>query len=632
LPVRPRVAIALDWLALILAAAAVITAWTGGFYTVIGGIRLSIRNPDRLLVPAVVALGLRWWWFRGTVRPFGVEPARWQAWRARLFRLDADRLDVPALAWPLRLALATFGVLIFGAVLLAPQLRHMDAVPDFGDPLFSIWRMGWVYEQWRGDPRPLFGGNIFYPEPLALTFSDSMLVPSAAAIPLRAAGFHPVLAYNVIFLSAFALSAIATYVLVDRLTGSPRAAFVSAVIYGFYPYRFEHYSHFELQMTYWMPLALIWLHRFAASLGVRDALVVSVLAAAQLYSSMYYGVFFTLYAGAVLGTLLLVSRPGWRRLIVPVATALAVAIVLAAPLARPYLAAQAVKGDRDEGSVRVFSAGPSDYLRAHARSATYGGRLLAADPYPERALFPGALPLALTAVALVPPVGPVRLAYAAGLVAAFDISLGFNGLTYQHLYRWWLPIRGLRVPARMSIILAISLAVLSAFGARLLFDRVRGRVGPGLVFAALVVGVAVDVRPSLVLHRVWREPPSIYQSVAGQPVVLAEFPVRLNISHVTNGVPYEYFSVWHWRSMINGYSGFTPPDYEPMMDVLKDFPAPATITSLRSHGVTHVTVNCALYVTGCDSIVSGADASGAFRLVSRGNWEGQPVLLYELVR
>ena len=42
----------------------------------------------------------------------------------------------------------------------------MNAVPDFGDPLFSIWRMGWVYEQWRGDPRPLFSGNIFYPEPL----------------------------------------------------------------------------------------------------------------------------------------------------------------------------------------------------------------------------------------------------------------------------------------------------------------------------------------------------------------------------------------------------------------------------------------------------------------------------------
>ena len=119
-------------------------------------------------------------------------------------------------------------------------------------------------------------------------------------------------------------SALATYLLVERLTGSPRAAFISALIYGFYPYRFEHYSHLELQMTHWMPLRsdlAASVQRDAARL--RDALAVALLAAAQLYSSMYYGVFFALYAAAVLGTLLLVARPPWRRLLVPVASALA---------------------------------------------------------------------------------------------------------------------------------------------------------------------------------------------------------------------------------------------------------------------------------------------------------------------
>jgi hypothetical protein len=627
---RPRVAIALDWLALLLAAAAVVMAWTGGFYTEMGGIRLSSRNPDRALIPALVIFALRWWFAAG-VRPFGIERARWQAWRARLFQAGADRRDTPRAAWPLRAALATIGIGVFGALLLWPQLRQMDAVPDFGDPLFSMWRMGWVYEQWRGDPRPLFGGNIFYPEPLALTFSDSMLLPSAMAIPLRAAGMHPVLAYNVLFVSAFALSAIAAYVLVEQLTGSPRAAFVAALIYGFYPYRFEHYSHFELQMTHWMPLALIWLQRFASTLRLRDALIVAVLGAAQLYSSMYYGVFFALYAAAVLGTLLLISRPGWRRVLVPAGWALAVAVILALPLARPYLAAQGVKGDRDEGSVRVFSAGPSDYLRAHPRSATYGGRLLA-DRYPERALYPGTLPLVLSAVALVPPLGAIRLAYAAGLLASFDISLGFNGVTYRHLYRWFFPIRGLRVPARMSIVMAISLAVLAAYGARRVFDRFQSPSARGVVFAGLIAIAAIDVWPLLELHTVWREPPPIYEAVAEQPVVLAEFPTHLNISHVTNAVPFEYFSIWHWRSMINGYSGFTPSGYEPMMDVLREFPAPAAVDMLKSKGVTHVSVNCALYVTGCEPVLQVLDRSSAFRLVSDGTWQGQPVKLYELVR
>ncbi len=627
---RPRVAISLDWLALTLAVGAVVIAWTGGFYTEIGGVRLSMRNSDRALIPAAIVLAIRWWFARG-VRPFGVERPRWQAWRARLFQPSADPIDRPAWPWWSRAAIATLGILAFGAILLQPQLRHMDSVPDFGDPLFSMWRMGWVDQQWRGDPRPLFSGNIFYPEPLALTFSDSMLLPSLTTIPLREAGLHPVLAYNVLFLSGFVFSALATYLLVERLTGSPRAAFISALIYGFYPYRFEHYSHLELQMTHWMPLALIWLHRFSATLKVRDAVAVAVLAAAQLYSSMYYGVFFMLYAGAVLGTLLLVARPPWRRLLVPVASALLLAVALAVPLARPYLAAQAVKGDRDEGAVRVYSARPLDYLRAHPRSATYGGRLLA-DRYPERALFPGTLPLALSAVALVPPVGAIRLAYAAGLLATFDLSLGFNGVTYKQLYRWWLPIRGLRVPARMSIVMAISLAVLAAFGARRLMTRFRSAAGRTGVFAALVLVAAVDVWPAIELHPVWWQPPPIYDTMKGQQVVLAEFPTSLNISYVNNAVPFMYFSIWHGLPMINGYSGFTPPGYELLMEGLRDFPAPATIGLLRSSGVTHVTVNCALYVTGCEPILAAIDASPALRAVASGLWEGQPVRLYELAR
>jgi hypothetical protein len=84
--------------------------------------------------------------------------------------------------------------------------------------------------------------------------------------------------------------------------------------------------------------------------------------------------------------------------------------------------------------------------------------------------------------------------------------------------------------------------------------------------------------------------------------------------------------------MINGYSGFTPANYEPLMEGLRDFPAPATIDLLRSRGVTHVTVNCALYGTGCAPILATIDASGSFRLVTGGQWEAQPVRLYELVR
>ena len=318
------------------------------------------------------------------MRPFGVERERWRRWRGYIYQPAADPIDPPVHAWPAR-AFAVLGILVFGAVLLHRQLAHMDSVPDLGDPLFSIWRMGWVFHKMQGDPRPLFDANIFYPAPLTLT--RCRLRCCAVLTVVRSRGRPAPVRIQ---------RSLPVGIRVPRSRRScsksgdgscARVRSSAPPIYGFYPYRFEHYSHLELQMTHWMPLALLWLHRFVRSWRVRDALVAALCGVAQLYSSMYYGLFFSLYATAVIGTLLLLAKPGWRRLLVPVAAAVVLGIALGVPLARPYLAAQAMKGERDEGAVMFYSAGASDYFRPHPRSSTYGGRLLA-DLHPERALFP----------------------------------------------------------------------------------------------------------------------------------------------------------------------------------------------------------------------------------------------------
>src|SRR5204863_863892 len=94
----------------------------------------------------------------------------------------------------------------------------------------------------------------------------------------------------------------------------------------------------------------------------------------------------------------------------------------------------------------------------------------------ERRLFPGFVAIALAAAAFLPrrraddspshlPVYqptnlPTTAAYLLGLVIAFDMSLGFHGITYGLLYRYVLPFRSLRIPARMGIMVGFSLAVL----------------------------------------------------------------------------------------------------------------------------------------------------------------------------
>jgi hypothetical protein len=626
---RVRVSIVLDGLALLLVAAALAIAVTGGATFRVAGTRVTARSADRAMLAALAVVALRIARDRQTP-PFAWAGPAARALRQRLY--DPSRDDRPALPaetrWRRR-GLALAGIVLFGAVLLFPQLRHMDAVPDLGDPLFSMWRFGWVYQQMLGDPRPLFSTNIFYPHQLTLTYSDSMLVPALTTAPLLAAGMHPVHVYNVVMLLAFVASGFAVYLLVERISGSPAGAYVAAILFAFYPYRFEHYSHFELQMTYCMPLALLALHQFATTARVKSALAASLLSVAQLYSSMYYAVFFTMYASIVFALTCWVQRVPVRRLVGPAIAASVIALAMAWPLARTYSSARL--GDRDPNTVTFYSATAADYLRAHPRSAVWGMRTLPGRS-PERALFPGLTILVLVIIALAPPIGPMRAVYAGALVAAFEISRGFNSPIYPYLYDWLPFIRGLRVPARASILVGLSLAVLAGFGVRRLIAS-GSRARRWALLSAIVVAIGVDVRPILQLERVWREPPPIYGAVTNDPkAVLVEFPLGGFHRTFTANVPFMYFSMWHWANLVNGYSGHSPPGQEGFEVAMQPFPDPATMELLRGRGATHVSVNCALYMRGCDALVARLDAAPELRLVSAGRWEGQPVRLYEVTR
>ena len=521
-------------------------------------------------------------------------------------------------------------------VLLHQQVRHLDYVPDLGDPLFSIWRVGWVNHQLFTDPRHLFDANIFYPERLTLTLSDPIVLPSVMAAPLLAVGMHPVVVYNLLLLSAFWFSGIAVYLLVERLTTSPRAAFIAGLLYASCGYRFAHYSHLELQMTQWMPLGLLALHLLVArdrGSGIRDpsrwwyGLGLAIALVAQLYSSMYYAVFFCMYA-ALIGTgLLIVHRPSMRRLVLPLLVSGALAAMAALPLVRAFAAAEPMKGERGIGEIRYYSAVPDDYLRVNRYSVLW--RNVLQRPAPERTLFPGAAPFVLAVVGIVPPLGGIQLIYTAGLLLSYDGTLGLNGVAYPFFYRWLRPFHGLRAPARFGALVALTLAILAGFGAqRVLAWRSSPRYQHA-AFVALIAFVMVDAWPALAIRPVWKEPPSIYEALKYTPnVVIAEMPI---LDDETFNVPFMYFSLWHWTRLVNGYSGFIPKSYAEFRKQMVFFPDAMSIDALRSRGVKYVSVNCGLAYAGCDVLMNAMRHDTRLRLAAEAEWNGQPVQLYEVL-
>jgi hypothetical protein len=340
--------------------------------------------------------------------------------------------------------------------------------------------------------------------------------------------------------------------------------------------------------------------------------------AGQVLSCMYYGLFLAPYFAVVCGTLLVADRSMPRSRAIALAAAALVALLAVAPLGRAYLSVRQVVGERNIDVVAQNSATIDSYLAVPESSLFYGstlGRFLK----PERQLFPGFVVIAVAMVALWPPISAARLAYALGLVAAFDVSLGVHGLTYPLLYEYVLPFRGLRVPARMGVFVGFSLAVLAGFGTARLSGMLKSAAQRRALVAALgVVMLAEYASKPLDLQNLSLAPPAAYADLVrdrgdSPTAVIFEFPTS-----AFDDPTYMYFSTFHWQHLVNGYSGFFPPSYYNVVESMKDFPSDVSLYAIKAHGARYVVVHGErLFGARYEEIVADLTRHKDLALVSR---------------
>jgi hypothetical protein len=239
--------------------------------------------------------------------------------------------------------------------------------------------------------------------------------------------------------------------------------------------------------------------------------------------------------------------------------------------------------------------------------------------------------------------------YAAALAAAFWLSLGPAVMSKgarvagDGLY-WWFYLYvpgfdGLRVPARMGMLVALFLAVLGGYGARALERALQRSEAPWLglrgataALAALSALFLVEASPApIAINGTWSVgdlkappvpvlspygPPSIYRAVRELPprAVLAEFP----FGEEQYELRYMLYSASHWRPLLNGYSGGFPRSYAVhlagLSRVLED---PDTAWRvLSASGATHAVVHEDVFPAGQGTRVSAWLVSHGAREVS----------------
>ena len=492
-----------------------------------------------------------------------------------------------AMTWPLAAGFGTYG-----------RTRGVDA-----DGMYAIWNVSWVAHALTTDPRQLFDANIFHPHRWALAFSELNIVGGVVAIPGWLLTHNALVAHNSALMFAFVTSVLGGWMLARRLSGSPAAALVTAVVFGFCPYFFSHTAHIQLLMAGGIPLSLLLMHRLADDPRPRRGVALGLMLAAQALACAYYGIFAGLMVGYA-AIFLSVGRGLWRVRSYWAALALgaAISVLCVIPFFIPFLEIQAGGFRRTVEDSQRYSANLASYMASSAHAHHWLLQLSRQVGRWNEVLFPGLVATALGVAGMIlagwkpRPADPAEpmvrdretvLLYGSLGVLTLWASFGPDAGLYLALHNAIPLFSFLRAPSRFGVILPLILGLFAA----LAVARLPGRRQPAIAAIIAVVALLELNTTPFPWHRT--PPfPRPYVMLARLPrAPIAEFPFYGGRIAYHLHTQYMFFSTAHWQPLVNGYSDHIPADFRKNAVVLDSFPSTDTFALLKQYGVQYVGIH-----------------------------------------
>ena len=570
-----------------------------------------------------------------------------------------------------------FGLSAF-VQLLPLSLHPHDSLNDAWDCLLNTWVLGWDHTQLGRDPLHLYDANIFYPYPQTLSYSETLLPLALLSWPVAAATKNPILAYNFVFFLSCLLNAYAMFLLVKHLTGRALSGLAAGLIFAFSATLMQQITHLQLVAAWFIPLALLQLHRFFETGRWRHSVLFALFFFLQALTCVYYGLFFLSLLPVLLGVMLLLygEKANFGFLLKLGAPLLVAGLALLA-YSQPFLSLFR-KYHFQRGL--EYGADLQNYLAVPPHNLILGKLLSSLGSY-EYFLFPGIAALALAAVlagtkacrframprwlkragfllcgvfallavitlwhsgfkwklgshtfSLTNPAkqvyilmvlagmfmvaafifhirkhkGPAEtrgtpFLYAFTLYASLALSWG-AGLTLRgtHVFAHWAPFawlydfvpgfKGIRVPSRYAVFFILALAALAGWGLDFLAGKIRSRALKLALAALLLAGLNLEylsLPQRMMSFPVGRDIPPTYRWLAEQKgdFAVVELPMAGNIYHDAG---YMYFSLFHGKKLLNGYSGFLPPTAVFVRELFQDYPSRVSLDLLQDLGVKYV--------------------------------------------
>ena len=433
------------------------------------------------------------------------------------------------------IALVALAGLLLAILTSWPLVLHMGSriAPDLGDPVRTAWQIAWVGHAMLHDPLHIFDSNAFYPHPLSLAFSDSLLGYGPAAF-FGSGTVAALVRYNLLFLWAWSFCFAGAYLLARELGLGRLGGAAAGLAFAYAPYRVTEAGHLHVISSGGLALGLFLLLRGYRRCSRKLVLAGWLVSAWQISLGFTLGLQYA-YLLALLALLALVcwwrgrltpgpawrgapeqppspARPGGR--IVPRAqdgaasppagrtgrrargpliprqllavTLIGVAVLGAVTVyqARPYLRVAALypTARRTIKEVETYSAGPAALLGASSENRVWGsltaGMRAKVSSKNESVFFPGGLILVLALIGLAAGAYTrrLRIGLLVGIVTCSILALGLGltgaGYPYRLLYDYAPGWDGVRVPGRIFTLATLFYALLAGAGAQLLVQRI----------------------------------------------------------------------------------------------------------------------------------------------------------------
>jgi hypothetical protein len=442
------------------------------------------------------------------------------------------------------------------------------------------WNFWWVKKSVIEGHNPFYTHLLYHPHGVSLVYNSMAWLSIAAWLPLQAIVGNNA-AYNLIFITVFALNGFTMYLLVRELTGALPAAFIGGLVYGFWPYTMSHYDHPSMMTVFWVPLALLYLRRTLERRQKRDALLAALFLALTGLTRWHLLVM----GGVAIGLYLLCSWLGerayrTRRTLGPLVLAGLVAGALMAPMAIVQLAQTPPKDifvdEQTLGQTDLLAyILPSRYhpLWGDAVSPLYKNLIV-------NRIYVPFLGYATITLALYGAVKnwrqsrPWVLAVAAYIALALGPQLRVNGQLYPQVpmpYRLvgnLFFIRMLRRPDRFNVFLGLPMGMLVSLGIEaLLRQRPLDRKSALLVgvIGGLILGEYCPVPFSTWLPTA----PTWYSRLAQEPghFAVLDLPMHPRVFDKW----YLFYQITHGKPLVEGHVSRPPREASTFIDGIPFF-------------------------------------------------------------